>query len=225
MPPAPNPELTPKQLRVLEQIRNFENSRACSPTISELAKNLDLGRSTVFEHIAELRRKGLVTNSQGKARSLKLTGKASGLLNCIRRKPNPQTISRRIPSREPQNPIPLLGRVAAGRPIDALENNEQITLETMFDNQSRDLFALEVRGDSMIEEGIQSGDYVICKKTPAARDGQLVIAVVEEDTATLKRFYREKNRARLEPANKAFEPIFSDNCRIEAVVIGLLRKI
>lgn len=227
MPAAANVELTPKQLRVLEQIRSCEQSRACSPTISELAGGVGVGRSTVFEHIAELRRKGLVTNSQGKARCLKLTRKACGLLNRIRRRADPECVNGR-PGPEPRggtSGIPLLGRVAAGVPIDAVETGGEVTLEGMFDNRGGDLFALEVRGESMIGEGICSGDYVICKKSATARDGQLVVAIVEQDFATLKRFYREKRRARLEAANEAFGPIYAEDCRIEAVVTGLVRRI
>jgi repressor LexA len=87
------------------------------------------------------------------------------------------------------------------------------------------LFALEVAGDSMVDDDIRNGDYVICRSAAVADDGQLVIAVIDKKEATLKRFYREKSRIRLQPANDDYEPIYSDNCRIEAVVVGLIRKL
>jgi len=114
--------------------------------------------------------------------------------------------------------------VAAGMPVEAVENAESLSLSSCF-GTGDDMFALEVKGDSMIGEDIQEGDYVVCRRRNAAHDGQLVVAIVDEENATLKRFYKEKSRARLQPANDDYEPIYSYNCRIEAVVIGLVRKL
>ena len=124
----------------------------------------------------------------------------------------------------PPSGIPLAGTVAAGLPIEAVENKENLSLPSYFGNGG-DIFALEVTGDSMIDDDIHSGDYVICRRTPTADDGQLVIALVDNEDATLKRFYKEKTRARLQPANDDYQPIYANNCRIEAVVIGLVRKL
>jgi repressor LexA len=124
----------------------------------------------------------------------------------------------------PESGVPLLGRVAAGLPTEAIENPETMSLRDMF-GPAEDLFTLQVSGDSMVDEGISDGDYVICKRSTTARDGQIVVAIVDEDEATLKKFYAEPYRARLEPANSAYDPIYSDNCRIEAVVLGLLRRL
>jgi len=117
-----------------------------------------------------------------------------------------------------------MGRVAAGEPIEAIENREQLSMSSMF-GEGDDIFALEVFGDSMINEGIFSGDYVVCQKKLTADNGQLVVAIVDDDNATLKRFYKEPTRARLEPANDAYDPIYSDNCRIEAIVLGVIRHL
>jgi repressor LexA len=117
----------------------------------------------------------------------------------------------------------LSGRVAAGVPLEAVENVESLSLSSCF-GTGDDIFALEVKGESMINEDIHEGDYVICRRRSVADDGQLVIAIVDEENATLKRFYKEKNRARLQPANDDYQPIYSDNCRIEAVVVGLVRR-
>jgi len=119
--------------------------------------------------------------------------------------------------------IPLAGTVAAGVPVEAVENIELLSLASAF-GSGDDIFALEVSGDSMIDEDIQQGDYVICRRTSVAEDGQLVVAIVDDENATLKRFYKEKDRARLQPANDDYQPIYTNNCRIEAVVIGLIRK-
>jgi repressor LexA len=120
--------------------------------------------------------------------------------------------------------IPLVGRVAAGLPVEAIENKQFLSVESCFGNRG-DIFALEVTGDSMIGNDIHEGDYVICKRTSTAADGQLVVAIVDNENATLKRFYKEATQVRLQPANDAYEPIYSDNCRIEGVVIGLVRKL
>jgi len=120
--------------------------------------------------------------------------------------------------------IPLVGRVAAGLPAEAVENKEYLSIESCFGNRD-DIFALEVRGDSMVGENIHEGDYAICRRTAAATDGQLVVAIVDNDNATLKRFYKEKNLVRLQPANDNYEPIYSNNCQIQGVVIGLVRKL
>jgi repressor LexA len=120
--------------------------------------------------------------------------------------------------------ICLCGRVAAGLPIEAIENTDFISLQSEF-GSTDDIFALEVKGNSMADEDIQDGDIVVCRKKTTASNGQLVVAIVDEDNATLKRFYKEDDRVRLQPSNKDYNPIYSDNCRIEAVVIGLIRKL
>jgi repressor LexA len=119
--------------------------------------------------------------------------------------------------------IPLLGRIAAGRPIDAVATQEHISLPSQF-GTGDDVFALQVCGDSMIDDGISDGDYVICRKSKVAATGQIVVALVDDDTVTLKRFYPEKGRARLQPANDNYQPIYSSNCRIQAVALGLVRQ-
>jgi len=185
---------------------------------------LGISRSTAFEHIAELRKKGLLRASPGRARSLQPTSRAQKLLSSI------QTGS--SPHQAPQTPwgnahgtsIPMAGVVAAGSPLQAVENNDRISLESYF-GIDEDTFALQVRGDSMIDDDIHDGDYVVCRRHCTAENGQLVVAIVDNENATLKRFHREGRRVRLEPANDRYEPIYSENCRIEAVVMGLIRKL
>jgi repressor LexA len=196
---TPENRLTPRQLQLLKVIRNFQAGRCYSPTIAELAQ--------------ELRKKDLLSPSPATARSLKLTSKAQELLNCLdSNNSNPSSAD-----------IPLAGRVAAGVPIEAIENIESLSLNSCFGN-SDDIFALEVKGDSMTGEGILDGDIVICRKCSSADNGQLVVAIVDNENATLKRFYKQKSVVCLQPANDDYDPIYSDNCRIEAVIVGLVRK-
>jgi repressor LexA len=208
--------LTPKQLQVLRHIAAFHGSQCYSPTIAELASQLNLSRSTVFEHLGELQRKSLLTTSPGRARSLKLTPQGQRLLR------NTQTPGG-DDEETPRTGVPLLGQVAAGRPVEAVENRETLSLGSCF-GTGDDLFALQVCGNSMIQEDIRPADYVVCRRTQRAENGQLVVAFINEDQATLKRFYKERDKARLQPANPDYQPIYSDNCRIEAVVVGLLRR-
>jgi repressor LexA len=210
-------QLTPRQLQLLRMVARFQQNRCCSPTLAEMASELNISRSTVYEHIAELRKKGLLSDSPNKARSLKVSTEARKLLSSL---PDEDFHPR---AAEPMG-IPLSGVVAAGMPVEAVENSESLSMTSCF-GSSDDMFALEVRGDSMIGEDIQEGDYVVCRRRSAAHDGQLVVAIVDEDNATLKRFFKEKTRARLQPTNDDYEPIYSDNCRIEAVVVGLVRKL
>lgn len=211
----PTNQLTPRQLQLLKAICSFQASQCYSPTIAELASELAISRSTTFEHLTELRKKGLLSAYPGRARSLNPTEKAQRLLEALT-----DHSSNSCP--EPMG-IPLVGKVAAGLPLEAVENKDYLSISSHF-GTGDDLFALEVTGDSMTGADIRDGDYVICRRTPLADNGQLVIAIVDEKEATLKRFYRQKSHARLQPANDDYDPIYSDNCRIEAVVVGLLRK-
>ncbi len=209
--------LTPKQLQVLRHIAAFHGSQCYSPTIAELASQLRLSRSTVFEHLGELQRKSLLSTCPGRARSLRLTPQGRKLLRNTQAHVVEDDEASRVS-------VPLLGQVAAGLPVEAVENKETLSLESCF-GTGDDLFALQVRGDSMIEENIRPGDYVICRRAQTAQNGQLVVALVNEGQATLKRFYREPDRARLQPANPRYDPIYSDDCCINAVVVGLVRKL
>ncbi len=210
-------QLTPRQLQLLKAVCDFELSQCYSPTIAELASQFGTSRSTVFEHIAELRKKGMLLAQAGKARSLSLTSKAQKLLKGLAG----QSKGRNLQNDEAG--IPLVGTVAAGEPIEAIENRDCLSLSSYFAYGDQ-TFALEVKGDSMIDDGICDGDVVICRRSEVADNGQMVVAIVDDENATLKRFYKEKTRARLQPANENYAPIYSDNCRIEAVVVGLVRR-
>lgn len=195
--------LTPKQLRVLTYIRDYSRARGYAPTMQELADELDVSKVTVFEHIAALQRKGLLKRSRHRARSLQLNEQFA------------------FPDERPTR-LPLVGTIAAGRPIEAIEDREVLDLEDMFVSPYGN-FVLRVRGDSMIEDQICDGDYVICEKRDTARDGETVVALLEDGEATLKRFYRDPKGIRLQPANPNYKPIISPNVTIQGVVVGVLR--
>lgn len=213
---APSPiHLTPRQRQILEAIYASQCNQCYSPTMAELARELGISRSTAFEHLGELKSKGLITTSPGRARSSRLTPLGYELLNGSTQDRDDRARS--------EDTIPLAGKVAAGLPMEAVEAREELSWQNLFGSEA-DLFSLEVQGDSMIEEDIHPGDYVVCRRICVAQDGDLVVALVDGHEATLKRFYRENNRIRLQPANCHYAPIYVDDCHIEAVVVGLLRR-
>ncbi len=218
--------LTPRQLQVLKQVENFQKSRCYSITLQELADLLGTSRSTVFEHIAGLKEKGLLSAQSGRARSLSLTRKAQRLLESQTLHSFSDGGRASLEDRQsaPADCIPLFGRIAAGAPIEAIENTEYISLQTEF-GSGEDTFALKVQGDSMTGDGIFDGDYVVCKRSQTAQNGKIVAAIVDNENATVKRFYKETDRIRLESSNPAYEPIYTQNCQIAGVVVGLMRRI
>ena len=197
--------LTPKQLRVLTLVRDYQRKHGYSPTMQELAETLDITKVTVFEHVTGLEKKGLLRRSRHRARSLELTEHGRAV----------------FPDESPST-LPLVGHIAAGSPIEAVENRESIDLEDLFSSHSG-AFVLRVRGDSMIDEHIRDGDLVVVEQRNTARNGETVVALLEDGEATLKKLYRENNRIRLQPANRAYEPIFVDHVQIQGVVIGIIR--
>lgn len=196
--------LTPKQLRVLMFVRDFLHARGYAPTMQELADEFGVSKVTSFEHVVALQKKGYLKRSRYKARSLRLS---AGI---------------EFPDERPTR-MPLAGTIAAGCPIEAIEEPESLDLEEMFVSPYGN-FVLRVSGDSMIDDQIRDGDYVILEKRETARDGETVVALLEDGEATLKRFYREPRRVRLQPANPNFKPIYTKNVQIQGVVVGILRK-
>lgn len=217
MDPNYSQQLTPRQSQILASIAQTISNFSYSPTIGEIAGDIGISRTTAYEHIGELRKKGLLSSLPGKARSLTLTSKAQRLL---------ENLGCSDCDAEPVlNPrIKIAGTVAAGTPIEAIEDRSELSLADHFSGAD-DIFALKVRGDSMIDEDIKDGDYVICKRSSTANNGDIAVAIVDEDNATLKRFYKEPDSVRLQPCNDDYNPIYSRNCRIEGIVVGLVRKL
>jgi repressor LexA len=196
--------VTPRQLQILRLIRDFRDRNGYSPTMQEIGDQLGLTKVTVFEHAGALERKGLlVRGPKHKARSLRVSPKFE------------------FPDERPSK-LQLAGRIAAGHPIEAVEDNEAFDLEDLL-RRPGELFVLRVDGNSMIDEHIRDGDYVICQRRSTANTGETVVALLEDGEATLKKFYRERTRVRLQPANPDYEPIYTDHVDIQGVVVGVVR--
>lgn len=220
-----NKQITPKQYEALCQVESFQRSRCYSATIGELAQALNVSRTTAYEHIAGLREKGLLVRSTGKARCLKLTNQGERLLEQTRQIEAEQANAAIVPvPHETASPIFLRGTVSAGYGIDAIEEETPFTLPDIFGATS-DIFVLQVSGRSMINAGIADGDYVVCRQAQNADNGQIVIALLDEEQATMKRFFKDAEAARLMPENDSFEPIYSTTCRIQAVVVGVVKRL
>ncbi|HKD38769.1 MAG TPA: transcriptional repressor LexA [Myxococcaceae bacterium] len=212
-------ELTDRQKQILHFIVRESESRGFPPTIREIGEEMDI-RSTngVNDHLKALERKGYLIRGEQQSRSLVPTKRARLVLGLGARKDGNLV------------DVPLLGKVAAGAPLLAAENLEDsVRIDSFFlGSAGKEVFALRVRGDSMIEDGIFDGDYLFVRKTPAASPGDIVVALIEED-ATVKRFYPEADRVRFQPANRAMLPIYvskSDfrSTMILGIVIGVYRK-
>ena len=196
---------TPKQLKILVAIRDFRIRNGYSPTMQELADQLDVSKVTIFEHVEALERKELILRARNRARSLEVS----------------PTV--RLPDESKASSYPIVGTIAAGHPIEAIENRETLELESLF-NTRHGTYVLRVKGNSMIDDHIADGDYVIIERRENARDGETVVALLDDGQVTLKRFYKERNRVRLQPANASMAPIYVDkDIKIQGVLIGVLR--
>ena len=205
--------LTRQQRKVMDFIADFLRERGFSPSFQEIAQGLELhSLATVHKHIATLERKGYLRRGHNRSRSLE---------------PGPKYLQELRRARQERKAIevPLLGRIAAGQPLEAPEQPETISLGDFV--ARKDVFVLQVKGDSMVEEHILEGDYILVEKTAAANEGDIVVALVEGAENTLKCFYREpEGRIRLQPANPQMKPIVvpAEKVTIQGRVIGVLRR-
>jgi repressor LexA len=194
--------LTPRQREIYEFIRGKIQGRGYGPTVREIGLQFHIkSPNGVMCHLKALQKKGLIHREPNMSRAIQLledpaTARPSGLK--------------------------LVGRIAAGQPIEAVEVEDELAFTDWED--AADKFALRVSGNSMIEEHIADGDFVVIKRQEQARDGQIVAVRDDDGEATLKKLYRERNRVRLEPANKAMKPIYRDNVDILGVLVGVVRK-
>ncbi len=197
--------ITRRQKEVIDFLTSFTQKNGYSPSYEEIASGLGLNSlATVHKHITNLQSKGLLQRAHNRSRSIDVL---------------PQRSVKKTGDR-----LPLLGRIAAGQPVEAIETAETISLADIIG--SREVFALEVRGDSMCDEHIVSGDYVLVERTRTARDGEIVVALIDGSDATLKRLYREGPMVRLQPSNATMAPIYAPaaNVSIQGKVLGVLRK-
>ena len=206
-------KITKRQQAVLDNIEKHIREKGFGPTVREVCQDLGLSSpSTVHVHLQALEEKGFIKRDPLKSRSISLTYQPEGEPNIIA-----ADFGRVID-------VPLVGDVAAGTPILAEENiTDTIALPTDIVGDAPS-FALSVRGDSMIEAGINDGDYVVVKEQPTADNGEIVVAIIG-DGATVKRFYKEKGRIRLQPENSSMEPIFVNECLIAGKVVAVFRRI
>ena len=198
--------ITRRQKEVLDFLSGFTQRKGYSPSYEEIAAGLGLNSlATVHKHITNLHNKGMLQRAHNRSRSI-------------------DVLSPRTARKGGSDRLPLMGRIAAGRPVEAIETAETISLSEIIGN--REVFALEVRGDSMRDEHIVNGDYVLVERVSTAREGEIVVALVDGSDATLKRYYKEGNLIRLQPSNAEMAPIFApaDRVAIQGKVLGMLRK-
>ncbi len=203
--------ITRRQRQVYDFIANFVQSHGYSPSFEEIGGGLGLSSlATVHKHITNLEKKGLLRRDYNRSRSIDVLP--------------PRGQLKRSMSLAAPLTLPLVGRIAAGRPVETLENPSTISLADF--TGSKDVFVLEVAGESMQDEHIVDGDYVLVEKVNAARNGEIVVALVDGSETTLKRFYRDGDRIRLQPSNSAMQPIIvpAASVQIQGRVIGVLRK-
>jgi repressor LexA len=199
--------LTKRQKEILDYVGSFIGERGYAPSFEEIAESFGYSSlATVHEHLSNLERKGYIRKAYNESRSVELTTPDAG-----------------APSIE----LPLLGAVAAGLPIEAIGDNETLAVPPDMVSRKRDNYVLRVEGNSMIEEQIRDGDYIVVQAQDSAEDGQMVVALIGNEAATVKKLYREAGgRIRLQPANPTMEPIFVDarDVRVQGVVVGVIRK-
>ncbi len=197
---------TPKQANVLRWISAFIAEQGYAPTLDEIAAGLGLAKPTVQQYLRALTAKKVIARRRYAHRSIEILD----------------------PSVKPpgSTTLPLLGRIAAGQPIEAIELPETVNVaESLGLVGRKDLFVLEVKGNSMIEEGITDGDYVIVEKRDTADNGQVVVALLPDNTATLKKLFKEPTRIRLQPANPDLKPIYAKQVTVQGIVRGVFRTI
>lgn len=194
--------LTKRQAEILAFITKFRARRGFSPTLEETGEHFGVNKVTVHEHISALVRKGAVQRARAEARSVV---------------PMDEKDYRPVP------PLPLVGEIAAGEPIEAIEDRQVLDVAEMLASE-KERYVLRVAGNSMIDEQICDGDYVIVEKRQSADNGETAVALLEDGSATLKKIYRENGQVRLQPANADMQPIYVDNVQVQGVVIGVLRK-
>lgn len=192
--------MTARQKAIYDFIKEKIVNRGYGPTVREIGNNFGIrSPNGVMCHLKALERKGLITREAHMSRAIQL-------------------------AEEPQKrmALPLAGQIAAGSPILAVAQDEKIDFSNLFDNE--DHYCLQVKGESMIDDQIADGDFVVVRKQSTCRDGDIVVALVEGQEATLKRFYKEKNRIRLQPANASMSPIYADHVDVLGKVVGVIRS-
>lgn len=188
-------------------LRQYQQKHGFAPVLREIAEGFNLkSPSTIHEHLSAMVKKGLIRIYPGQKRRIEIIEK---------------TISRPVKGIT----VPILGFITAGQPIEPYHDpNAEIEVPPEMISGKKRAFVLEVRGESMVEDGILDGDFVIVEESEGAKDGEIVVALLENGLATLKKFYQEATRVRLEPANAKLAPIFATNVKIQGKVVGVVRR-
>lgn len=201
------PVIYKRQGQILDFIKQYIQSKGSAPTLREIANALGVSSlATVHEHLVTLEEKGLIKRKTGKTRSIELTGFEDAI---------------------PVDGVdaPILGYIAAGSPIEPYTDpGATISIPSTFMTGKKRVYVLQVRGESMIEEQIRDGDHVVVEQTDQAQNGDIVVALLDNGMATLKRFFKEPTRIRLEPANSKMSPIYVKNVKIQGKLVGLIRR-
>ena len=199
--------LYPRQKQILEFLRQYIQRNGFSPTLQQLAEALGVrSLATVHEHLGALAKKGLIRRYEGAVRGIELTDKSLD-----------------VPIIGVE--LPILGFIAAGSPIEPHTDPEaSISVSPNLISGKKTAFVLQVKGDSMIEDGIFDGDFVVIEEQEEAKNGDIVVALLENGLATLKRYFKEASRIRLEPANAKMSPIFATKVKIQGRVVGVMRQ-
>ena len=194
---------TRKQRSILEFIAGYQQEHDVSPTLEEIGQHFGVHRVTIFQHVTALERRGALRRAAQQARGVEIL--------------DPEFL--------PKTPLLVRGTIAAGRPLEAVEEPEALDVEEVLPSDGEH-YALRVRGDSMVEDAICDGDLVVVRRATSARNGQVVVAVVGEGEATLKRYYKlPDGRIRLEPANARLRPVVVAKCEVRGVVTGVVRRL
>ncbi len=202
-------EITKRQKDVLDYVKKYVAEHGYPPAIREICKGVNLSSpATVFVHLKNLEQLGLIKTTSNKFRTIEILG-----------------TNEYLETNEDVVKVPLLGKITAGSPITAIEQpNEFFDIPASLIPATATVFTLHVSGESMINAGIYDGDYVIVQKQSNAKNGDIVVAMTEENEATIKRFYKENGHIRLQPENDTMDPIILSNCTILGKAIGLYRK-
>ena len=218
-----------RKQKILEHIARTVAERGYPPSVREIADAVGLAStSAVHHHLIALEREGLLERGPNSSRAVRLTPQGEAELDHTPRR-IPIGVGRVTPFRMPVErdvlALPVLGEIAAGQPIEAYEDGAE-SLDVPRSMQARDdSYVLRVRGKSMIDALIDDGDYVVVQPAATARDGDIVVALLEDNGVTLKRFFREQDRIRLQPANAEMEPIYATEVQIQGKVVGVIRKL
>ena len=208
---APAAQLTARQREILAFVNDHSAQHGYPPTVREIGTAVGLtSSSTVHAHLANLERLGLLRRDPAKPRALNLVGRST-------KSPPQETSGIRM--------LPLLGQIAAGAPLLAEGHVEELLPVPELLTASGENFLLRVRGESMIDDGIHDGDYVVVRRQETAENGEIIAALVDGGEATVKRIYREDNRIRLQPANPSMAPIYADDVVVLGRIVGVFRRI